>query len=155
MPYKDPEKRRRWRKAYEETHRELLNEKQRAWSSKHREELADWQRGYRRTNKMRMRDANLRRDYGISLNEFAEIEERQGGVCAICGGPPNGRGVLYVDHDHANGEIRGLLCGKCNAGLGMFRDSPSLMRSAAEYVELKSKERTNDERGTPRILRFG
>lgn len=60
-------------------------------------------------------------------------------VCDICGEPERAsqsgrKRRLSVDHDHATGEIRGLLCGRCNSGLGMLRDSPELMTNAILYL---------------------
>ena len=82
------------------------------------------------------RQANdLRRFYGITVEEYNARLEAQGGVCAICGSPPGVR-RLAVDHDHHTGAIRGLLCsGTCNPALGYLRDSPKLLRRAAEYLE--------------------
>ncbi|MGY1835919.1 endonuclease VII domain-containing protein [Blastococcus sp. SYSU DS0510] len=57
--------------------------------------------------------------------------EEQNGVCAICRAAP----AQHVDHDHATGAVRALLCFNCNGGLGQFRDDPWLMRMASFYVE--------------------
>jgi len=58
----------------------------------------------------------------------------QGGTCAICDSPPGSR-RLAIDHDHATGVVRGLLCPRCNTGLAYFRDRPELFRTAADYLE--------------------
>ena len=55
------------------------------------------------------------------------------GVCEICG-RTNGARRLAVDHDHNTGKVRGLLCHRCNAGLGLFRDDPSILTLAREYL---------------------
>jgi len=73
------------------------------------------------------------RKFGISKEEYVEILGTQNEVCAICGGDNNGR-PLYVDHDHNTGEVRGLLCGKCNSGLGLFNDSIELLNKASAYL---------------------
>jgi hypothetical protein len=54
----------------------------------------------------------------------------QGGLCAICKAAP----AVHVDHDHATGQVRALLCFNCNGGLGQFKDDPDVLRAAAEYV---------------------
>lgn len=79
--------------------------------------------------------------HGITLDQFRILAEKQHGVCAICGDAPNPRGFhrrLAVDHCHTRKVIRGLLCGRCNSGIGQFRDRPDLLRKAAIYVETAS-----------------
>ena len=65
--------------------------------------------------------------------EYKEMLESQGGVCAICGAMPKGR--LAVDHDHATGQVRGLLCSPCNVALGFLRDDPIRLKAAIAYLE--------------------
>lgn len=69
--------------------------------------------------------------YDLTIAEGLAFEERHGGKCAICG---ESGGTLSWDHCHDNGELRGLLCNLCNAGIGMMRDRPELLRAAAEYL---------------------
>lgn len=78
------------------------------------------------------RKKNLRRRYGMAPEQYDALLLRQEGRCAICGGMP---ATFHVDHDHATGEVRALLCPECNKGLGHFRDNAALLRSAAEYLE--------------------
>lgn len=76
--------------------------------------------------------------YGITADQFEALLADQGGVCAICGTsewPGSYRCTPHVDHSHETGEVRGLLCGDCNFGLGKFKDDPKLLRAAAEYLE--------------------
>ena len=59
----------------------------------------------------------------------------QDGACAICTLPFEAKPkAINVDHCHATGRVRGLLCSRCNLGIGMFRDSAQMLRRAAEYV---------------------
>jgi predicted nucleic acid-binding Zn ribbon protein len=78
--------------------------------------------------------------YGITREQYEALLEAQENGCAICRstewvGKANSP---HVDHDHATGAIRGLLCGPCNTGLGNYRDNPSLLRAAANYLEAHS-----------------
>ncbi|MHB8511486.1 MAG: endonuclease VII domain-containing protein [Actinomycetota bacterium] len=79
---------------------------------------------------------HLLRTYGMTIDEFLEMLAKQGRLCAICGIPlrVSKRGTA-VDHDHATGRVRGILCGNCNRGLGMFQDQASLLRAAASYLD--------------------
>jgi hypothetical protein len=70
--------------------------------------------------------------YGLTSSLFEAMLRAQGGACAIAHPP---QGELVVDHDHRGGEVRGLLCGSCNCGLGLLRDDPTLCERAAEYLE--------------------
>lgn len=87
-----------------------------------------------------MRERRLMADFGMTEEQFQSLLLQQGGVCAICRKPEkrtNKRGVrrLSVDHEHATGKVRALLCCDCNSGLGLFEEDPDLLRAAAEYVE--------------------
>lgn len=75
--------------------------------------------------------------YGISILEYENILKRQNGICKICGHVCKTGRNLAVDHDHKTGRIRGLLCNKCNTGLGNFNDDPVLLRKAADHAEGK------------------
>lgn len=86
------------------------------------------------------RRGNLKRKYGISLEDYDDMLASQDGVCAICGEVETRKRMgkvlpLAVDHCHDGGHIRGLLCGACNMGLGSFKDSIDVMMSAIEYIK--------------------
>lgn len=76
------------------------------------------------------RNYHLRRRYGITAEHFDTMLAEQDGLCAICREAPAG----HVDHDHATGRVRGLLCFNCNGALGQFRDRTDLMLRAVAYV---------------------
>jgi hypothetical protein len=79
------------------------------------------------------RDRRLLMLYGITEAEYDAIFRYQGGACAICCCPPvNVR--LSLDHEHATGILRGLVCPRCNRGLAMFGDSPLNLRRASNYL---------------------
>jgi hypothetical protein len=82
----------------------------------------------------RSRNNALKRQYGIGQGEYEAILTQQGGVCSICGELPSGDKSLSVDHCHTTGDVRGLLCGKCNMGIGLFSDDLDLLASAASYL---------------------
>jgi hypothetical protein len=74
--------------------------------------------------------------------------EEQGGVCAICGKPPE-KERLCVDHSHANGMIRGLLCRCCNSGLGFFNDDLRQTMGASAYLRRALLLAAAEEDGFP------
>jgi hypothetical protein len=85
----------------------------------------------------RDRKGNLKRLYGISVEEFDAMLATQGGACAICGETQAGgrwKRRFHVDHHHGTGAIRGLLCNGCNVGIGSFREDPEVMQKAIEYL---------------------
>lgn len=77
------------------------------------------------------RNYHLRRRYGITVEHFERMFAEQGGLCAICREAP----AEHVDHDHATGRVRALLCFNCNGALGQFRDRPELMLAAYAYLQ--------------------
>ena len=75
---------------------------------------------------------NLNYMYGLSLEEYAYMVDSQDNRCGICSiemDPP------CVDHCHAEGHVRGLLCHHCNKGIGFFRDDPDTLTKAATYLQ--------------------
>jgi hypothetical protein len=76
----------------------------------------------------------LLRKYGVSLEQYEAMQEAQAGLCAICHKPPSGKNQLSLDHDHASGQIRELLCVKCNTLLGFANDDLALLQAAIAYV---------------------
>lgn len=72
---------------------------------------------------------------GITVEQFAAMAAEQKNACAICGVVPTSIADLRIDHNHATGEVRGLLCGTCNTGLGLMRDSPDVLDAALAYLE--------------------
>ena len=75
------------------------------------------------------RDYMLEYRYGVSRDEW---HEKIAGGCSLCGSFEDCR----MDHDHETGGFRGVLCHRCNIGVGVFHDDPQLLRKAAEYLEV-------------------
>lgn len=83
------------------------------------------------------RKSSLKVRYGITPEQYGCLLSKQNGLCAICGKPERlskGRN-LCVDHCHKTGVIRGLLCDRCNVGIGAFGDDPELILKAAQFIE--------------------
>jgi len=92
------------------------------------------------------REKRRSRSYGLSSISFKTMYDAQNGKCGICF---NNMEFLAkttcVDHDHDNGNIRGILCMKCNLGLGHFEDNIEKMKSAIEYIKKHSVSTTAQE----------
>ena len=73
---------------------------------------------------------------GVCNARYSEILVQQNGACAICHSKLNSTRYtkLAVDHDHISGIVRGLLCTNCNTAIGLMKDSPERLRSAADYL---------------------
>lgn len=71
---------------------------------------------------------------GISAKRFREMEATQDGKCAACGRIPSKGRKLCVDHNHTTGAVRGLLCFRCNYGLGWFKDDAQVLTALSNYL---------------------
>jgi hypothetical protein len=79
----------------------------------------------------------LRKEFGITVDDYNNMLEAQNHSCAICKRTdPTGYG-WHVDHCHAKGHVRGLLCSLCNQGLGLFKENSDVMKRAIEYIETR------------------
>lgn len=76
------------------------------------------------------RHYHLTQRYGVTAAQVQEMVDAQDGLCTICGVAP----ATQVDHHHATGAFRGILCPDCNAGLGAFGDDPALLFAAVDYL---------------------
>lgn len=110
---------------------EAVRADRRAWHNANQDKSAEHRRRH-----------HLLSRYGLTVEGYLALSEKQGGVCLICHQPEEGNLSLAVDHDHdcCPGErtcgqcIRGLLCNRCNNGLGYFRHDTALLEQAAAYL---------------------
>ena len=87
-----------------------------------------------------MRKNQLRRKYGITEDDYDEMYRAQRGCCWICGTHQSAlKRRLNVDHDHDSGDVRALLCGHCNRGIGLLGDDPKTVQRAADYLRFHSR----------------
>lgn len=70
----------------------------------------------------------------MTIEDYETMYEAQAGMCAICGLPPSEK-RLSIDHCHDTKEVRGLLCTRCNSGIGFLQHEGSLLRKAAAYLD--------------------
>ncbi len=98
---------------------------------------------YNKNNSNSVRSQYLKRNYGLTFEEFDVMLSNQDNACAICGTnkPSKNRGRtrrFHVDHDHKTGKVRGLLCKSCNLALGEIGDNIHTLKSMIEYLEKRS-----------------
>jgi hypothetical protein len=85
---------------------------------------------------IKYKKSSLKRLYGISLDEFEKMKFEQGGLCAVTG---CGNNAVAVDHCHATGRVRGLLCNGCNAALGFINEDVNRAIGLAMYIQRNCK----------------
>ncbi len=126
--------------------KEKISEQTKKWKEENKEKAyiqgMEWRKNNVEKVKEYQRTSNLRKNFGIEIEEYEALLSEQNGVCAICSQPETyihkatGKPArLAVDHCHASGSVRKLLCKACNNGLGLFRDNPELLIKAADYLK--------------------
>lgn len=132
----NPEKRVEQSKRYYQKHPETSQRSTRKYTEANPEKV-----------KARLVKNWLRSLYGLTEHQYQELWDSQNGKCAVCNELETKGKRLHVDHDHSccPGEetcgkcIRGLLCGKCNTGLGMFNDKEITLLNAVQYLRKNTK----------------
>jgi hypothetical protein len=76
----------------------------------------------------------LKGSFTLSFDDYKAWLNKHKNLCFICNRPDQTGIALAVDHNHSNGKLRGLLCGHCNTGLGLFKDNPNLLQKAIDYL---------------------
>ena len=81
------------------------------------------------------RFARFKREYGLSKDDYLSLVSKQSSSCAICGKHEPNHFSLHIDHCHKRNVVRGLLCGRCNQGIGLLQESKEIMESAIDYLD--------------------
>jgi len=166
------EHKKQYDKIYVQKNKDKINERRKKWYSEHKEEKKLYDKKRREANSTRykegkhkhylkykekylnkhkkyaaehseeIRNKNLLKNYGITVEEYEEILKKQNGVCAICKKPPINK-RLSVDHHHRLGHVRGLICWTCNrrllSNLADRENAIELFTNALEYIK-RAKE---------------
>lgn len=135
----NPEKAAAYARKYRATHLERVRAVGRKYDTNNKAKKAA-ARKIRRANNPAAAHARYRKyRYGIDEVAFQRMATEQDSRCAICRDPFSFDYNTHVDHDHATKKIRGLLCGRCNRGLGLMKDSPEILEAAAVYLRKHGK----------------
>lgn len=141
-------------KVYVENNIHSILEKQRVYNSRTKDQKREYDKQYREINKdkrllqkkdrkasgksyIEARRSMLKAKYNITLEQYDKILSLQQNKCKICGSEKSnhkGSKLLFVDHNHTTGEIRGLLCHNCNAAIGLFKENIEVIKKAIEYL---------------------
>jgi len=130
---------------YQKDRRDLINKRareRRKTDPEYRAKQIEYSRLWRKNNPGKMafmkKKSILKHTYGLTLEQYNEMVNRNGGRCYICNKIKkrnNCKNGLCVDHDHKTGQVRGLLCHSCNRALGLLGDDIKILKLAIKYLE--------------------
>jgi len=134
----DPRDRRAYNRAWRHANPDKAQAQRARYRAKHPEEFRAGVRRWYALNREKRREYEYRKKYGLSVAEAEAQLAAQGHCCPICKAVlrlGKGKQGGFVDHCHESGEFRGILCMRCNAGLGLFKHNPAFLRAAANYLK--------------------
>lgn len=131
-----PEADRKSKMLWAQRNAEQVKEAKTMWRLANKDQWNKTGKAWKKANPGAMKKYRLRK-YGLTLEQYEALVKKQDGRCAICDtATPAKHGSWCIDHDHETNKMRGLLCLKCNAGLGSFDDSPANLLAAERYLQL-------------------
>lgn len=142
---KNPEKHKLQKERYFLKHKKEIYERTKLWRKNNPDKIKKYRESYSLKHPYKIEEKNFRtkiylRGIVLSMNEFNRLLEKQNRVCAICSkveSQQTKKGTiraLSIDHCHKTKKVRGLLCKKCNSGIGFFQDNPILIKKAYKYL---------------------
>jgi hypothetical protein len=120
------------RKAWYAANREKAIAHVKRWQQENPDRLREYRLKNRDNRPLQMRTLHLRSTFGMTVEEYSAMLAAQRGGRAVCGDQREDGRSLYIDHDEDG--VRGILCVRCNNGLGQFKDDPELLHVAADYA---------------------
>ena len=138
MPYKDPLKNKECQRLHHLKNKEKYRKMNRENYIKNKERYSLRAKIYREKNKeqlrIKKRESWYIRNYGITVEERQRMIQSQDNKCMICGDTLKESKNIHIDHDHATGKTRDVLCDLCNGGLGLFKDNIKTLQEAINYL---------------------
>jgi hypothetical protein len=141
-------------KEYREKNKEEINKQRKEYRQNNKDKIAERDKDYRSrkveqtrlrsakwyaNNRDRSKNSRLLRKYNISLDEYNKMLLEQDGKCWTCStkAEDERNKVLVVDHNHLTGEVRGLLCNRCNTAIGLLQESQEILEKVSKYLHEK------------------
>lgn len=136
-----------YQKTYEPT--EASKQVQREWQKANKDKYKVWNQAWAESLEVsryeKYKPNILQRKYGITLEQFDRMKATQNSCCACCGESETILGkTLAIDHDHATGKVRALLCTNCNTGIGHFKDDIFRLERAISYLKIWNKDSSDE-----------
>jgi hypothetical protein len=103
----------------------------------HREYGKKWSTENKEKRKLIRRKHELKKRYGLTIEQFNQMVLAQNNCCALCKKQQTKK--LHVDHCHTTGQIRGLLCGNCNTALGLLKENLTTIESIVNYLNRRNQ----------------
>lgn len=129
---------RRHQSEYRKAHVDQIRKRNLRWMKNNPEKTRKWSQQWNEKNPEKRRELNRRKTlqkFGLTLEQYQAMLERQKGVCGICGKENPSGGNLAVDHNHVTGKTRGLLCGTCNTALHKLEKDRDWATRAIGYLD--------------------
>lgn len=127
----NPEKKKAADARYRANHPDRVKKSRKIFNEKYPEKVAESQTKWKAENPDGTKNIKRKHLYGLTKEEYKALQTKQQGQCAICFQEK----PLQIDHCHETGKVRGLLCGPCNRGIGLFEENISSLRNAIEYLQ--------------------
>jgi formate dehydrogenase maturation protein FdhE len=121
-------------KRFVEKNRDKVNAYRRKRYAENTERLRAQKNSYQSASPEAKKARALKRKYGLTIEQWKALFAAQRGLCPICGAILQDDVDTVVDHDHITNKVRGLLCRKCNCGIGLLQDSVTILERATRYV---------------------
>jgi hypothetical protein len=122
-----------WRQA----NKEYAKQAKKEWDAENKDRRKEYDKNFKTKNPDYFKNKHLESTYGIPIEEYDRMLHNQRGRCAVCGkhAEETHRKRLFVDHSHATGKIRALLCQQCNTALGMVKEDTDILFALVAYLE--------------------
>lgn len=127
---RNKKKLRLWMANYYKKNQNLLRALAKTYYHEHQKEKQEYSSNFRKKHPKIIKKRYLKRQYNLSTQAVLLLKKKQKYQCAIC----EKKRKLYIDHSHKNNKVRGLLCHKCNVGLGQFKESIKSFQNAIKYI---------------------